>query len=171
MNGILSLRIPEWSNKYQLKVNGILRSVKVDEHGYVNVSQPWKRGNTVELMLDLSEKLMVSNPLIEESKNQVTVKRGPLVYCLESADIKGENVFNLSLSANAVFKTIPMKIGNGNVVGLQTSMNVSDDRNWEKSLYQEYKPSTKKQSAVLIPYYAWANRGKSDMTVWIPLAQ
>lgn len=170
-DGVLSLRIPEWSQKFQLKVNGLLHSIQVNEHGYVDIRQNWKRGDKVELFLDFTTKMMVSNPLIEETRNQVTVKRGPLVYCLESADTKGANLFSMSLSPTAMFKPINMKIGNGNVVGLQTNVVVSESRNWKKSLYQEYIPSTIKEPVVLIPYFAWANRGKSDMTVWIPLAQ
>ena len=39
--------------------------------------------------MDMPVKLLEANPLAEEIRNQVVVKRGPLVYCLESMDIEG----------------------------------------------------------------------------------
>ncbi len=33
----------------------------------------------------------------------------------------------------------------------------------------EGKAQLKSAEVVAIPYYAWAHRGKSEMTVWLPL--
>ena len=41
---------------------------------------------------------------------------------------------------------------------------------WENTLYR--KLSSREAETIdvrLIPYYAWGNRGRSEMTVWIPL--
>jgi len=44
------------------------------------------------------------------------------------------------------------------------------DRPWGTALYREFRPpESKLVSLTLVPYYAWANRGKSEMTVWLPL--
>lgn len=41
---------------------------------------------------------MESHPLVEETRNQVAVKREPIVYCLESADLaKGTDLFDIVL--------------------------------------------------------------------------
>jgi DUF1680 family protein len=40
---------------------------------------------------------------------------------------------------------------------------------WNNNLYREVNTTTKPIKIKLIPYYAWANRGKTDMTVWLPL--
>ena len=32
-------------------------------------------------------RLMQAHPLVEEARNQVAVRRGPIVYCLESVDL------------------------------------------------------------------------------------
>jgi DUF1680 family protein len=39
----------------------------------------------------------------------------------------------------------------------------------EKYFIQRSNTTTKPVKIKLIPYYAWANRGKTDMTVWMPL--
>ena len=41
--------------------------------------------------------------------------------------------------------------------------------NWKNTLYKEVNTTMKTIKIKLIPYYAWANRGKTDMTVWMPL--
>jgi len=40
----------------------------------------------------MTVKMIEANPLAEEIRNQVAVKRGPIVYCLESVD--NANVVN-----------------------------------------------------------------------------
>lgn len=48
---------------------------------------------------------------------------------------------------------------------------------WENHLYRPLGPRDLKPPAsggvevTLIPYFAWANRGRSFMEVWIPLAR
>ena len=38
----------------------------------------------------------------------------------------------------------------------------------ESTLYHGYrKPKTEPVSLRFIPYYAWANRGENEMTVWV----
>jgi hypothetical protein len=39
-------------------------------------------------------------------------------------------------------------------------------------LYREFTPAEPAPVAVrLIPYYAWGNRGQSEMTVWLALGR
>ena len=40
---------------------------------------------------------------------------------------------------------------------------------WKNTLYKEVNTNYKPVKIKLIPYYAWANRGKTDMTVWMNL--
>jgi hypothetical protein len=43
---------------------------------------------------------------------------------------------------------------------------------WTKELYREFRPTTPRPIRLtLIPYYAWGNRGRSEMTVWLPLGR
>lgn len=42
---------------------------------------------------------------------------------------------------------------------------------WSKKLYRPLTPQKPgKTSIQLIPYFTWANRGVTDMTVWMPLS-
>jgi DUF1680 family protein len=40
---------------------------------------------------------------------------------------------------------------------------------WGGRLYRPLQRRAERVHVRLIPYYAWANRGPSEMTVWMPL--
>ncbi|MBC7947402.1 MAG: glycoside hydrolase family 127 protein [Chitinophagaceae bacterium] len=163
---VMYLRIPGWCKKYVLKKNGKLLAAKA-EGGFVAV--PVNLGDRLELNLDMPAVLIESNPLVEETRNQVSVKRGPMVYCLESSDLPQQKVFDVVIPANIKFQPVAMTIANGKVMALNGEARLIDRNHWENTLYKEVNTSLKPVRVKLIPYYAWANRGKTDMTVWLPL--
>ena len=38
------------------------------------------------------------------------------------------------------------------------------------SLYSEERPAEEGCDIILVPYYAWSNRGENEMRVWLPEA-
>jgi uncharacterized protein len=41
---------------------------------------------------------------------------------------------------------------------------------WKQELYRPLvQPNGKSMTVRFIPYFAWANRGASEMTVWLPI--
>ena len=62
-----------------------------------------------------------------------------------------------------------MKLADGNVMALTGEARLLEQNQWNNTLYKEVNTKLKPINIKLIPYYAWANRGKTDMTVWIPL--
>lgn len=163
-------RIPGWSKGAVLTVNGETITTMLSPGNYAEINRNWKTGDKIELNLPMPVTLMEANPLVEETRNQVAVKRGPVVYCLESADlVKGQKVFNIALSSKNELKPEMIKINNSNIMSLTGKADVRDEASWKNQLYKEI--STPKQNAVdirLIPYYAWGNRRHVDMETWIP---
>jgi len=99
----LKLRIPGWmhTGASKLKINGKPVDADLKPGTYAEVKRTWKPGDVVELTLDFQPVMLESNPLVEETFNQVTVKYGPLVYCLESNDLpKGVKLSDVVLSAD-----------------------------------------------------------------------
>ncbi len=162
------LRIPGWCNNYSIKVNGKLVKTSV-ENGYAQLQQKWKASDKIELSLDMPATLLESNPLVEETRNQVTVKKGPMVYCLESTDLPGQSIFDVAIPANIKLQQQAMKIDGGNVMALTGQAKLLQQNNWNGQLYKTVNTNLQAVNIKLIPYYAWANRGKTDMTVWMPL--
>lgn len=167
---ILFFRIPGWCKKYQFKVNGVSPFNYVDRgNGYMGLKGNWKTGDKIELTLSMPPTLIESNPLVEETRNQVAVKRGPIVYCLESTDLPNQNVFDVAIPSSIKFQAVAMKIDNGNVMSLTGEAKLIQNHTWNNTLYKEVNTALKPVKVKLVPYYAWANRGKTDMTVWMPL--
>ena len=165
----LHFRIPGWCKTYQLKINDKVPLTYLKRNGYRIFGTRWKAGDKIELVLNMPSTLLESNPLVEETKNQVAVKRGPVVYCLESADLPGANVFDVMIPASMKLLPAQMKVDNGNVMALTGEARLLQSNNWKNKLYKEVNTTVKPVKIKLIPYYAWANRGKTDMTVWMPL--
>jgi DUF1680 family protein len=163
----IHFRIPGWCKSYSVVFNGKGKEVYQLADGYI--SREMKKGDKIELILDMPATLLESNPLVEETKNQVTVKRGPIVYCLESADLPNQNVFDVIIPASIKLQPMPMKIDIGNVMALTGEAKILQKTDWKNKLYKEVNTTSTPIKINLIPYYAWANRGQTDMTVWMPL--
>ena len=164
-------RIPGWCKSYRFTVNGKAPAILYPaiNNGYKSQSRIWKAGDKIELEFDMPATLLESNPLVEETRNQVAVKRGPVVYCLESADLPNEDIFNVVVPSSIKLQPVPMKIGNGNIMALTGEAKLLNGLSWGKTLYKEVTRITDPVKIKLIPYYAWANRGRTDMSVWLPL--
>jgi len=164
------LRIPGWSKNPKVLVNGKQAGVAATSGQYAALHRTWKAGDVITLQLPMPVILMESNPLVEETRNQVAVKRGPIVYCLESADLpKGTNLFDIILPGQTKLQPVPMKIDNSTLIGLSGTALLRKDTGWTNTLYREAAVNdTRPVKVTFIPYYAWGNRGLSDMSVWVP---
>lgn len=164
------LRIPAWCKNAKLTINGKLVNTKLNSGTYAEISLKWKAGDVLVLQLPMPVTYIEANPLVEETRNQVAVKRGPIVYCLESVDLpKAGKITNIALSPNAGLKPIQVKIANSNIVSLMGTAELSPNKNWTNTLYQEVSAAKDiKVPIQLVPYYAWDNRGHTNMETWIP---
>ena len=168
----LYLRIPEWCDNATVKVNGKPINLATKANTYACVERTWKRGDKVELDLEMRVKLLESNPLVEESRNETVVKRGPLVYCLESCDIEGgKKIDNVLIPSNINFEAVPYEIEGSKMIALEGTARLIDEKSWENTLYREVGKADGEVKIRLIPYFAWGNRDHSEMTVWMPLAR
>lgn len=166
------MRVPEWCDNAILKVNGTPIQVKTQANTYAEINRIWKKGDLIEFCMDMPVKLLESNPLVEETRNQTVVKRGPLVYCLESIDIeKGNNIDNILIPADIQLTPQKITIDGSPVIALQGTAKLLDENSWKNTLYREVAKNKHEVKIQLIPYYAWGNRGKADMTVWMPLGR
>lgn len=162
----IQLHKPNWCDKYTVKVNG--------ENADLRITRKWKKGDVIELNLDMRPRLVEANPLVEEAKNQVAVMRGPIVYCLEGQDIQGDcRISDIALPADIQLKEVPMTIEGHSFTALEGDAVVTNDKTWDnQTLYRELsKPASRKVRIRLIPYYAWDNRGIQDMSLWLNLAR
>lgn len=165
------LRIPGWCEGAKVLVNGKQENLPLKSGEYAELNRKWKKGDQIELQLPMPARLMEANPLVEETRNQVAVQRGPLIYCLESVDLPaGRKIFDVEIPSDINLKPEPLTIGQNHVMLLEGKANLVENSNWKGQLYRQVSQEKPQSVPVkLIPYYAWGNRGHTDMEVWMPL--
>jgi DUF1680 family protein len=167
----LFLRIPGWCKKTEIMVNGQEQRIEQFPGTYAVLDRQWSEGDVVELILDMPVILLEANPLVEETRNQVAVKRGPLVYCLESAGLpEGTGLFDVILPSDIDLEPVESEIAGNRVIALEGEAEIIDQSPWQDTLYRDLSGTfPARQKIELIPYFAWGNRGHAEMTVWIPV--
>ena len=171
----LKLRIPGWVRQGDaaVTVNGTPCSPPPAPGTYAVVSRRFVAGDRVEVSLPMQATFMEAHPAVEEAFGQVAVRRGPLVYCLESNELPNgthlaDVVVLTSESADAL-TTLPLVIDGRDVLSIRAAGAVVERKPWTGD--ELYRPAPaappKPVPLMLIPYYAWGNRGDTEMTVWL----
>jgi uncharacterized protein len=155
----LRVRIPGWaagrpapgdlyryldaaSEPVRLSLNGSVANA-TDEAGYRVISRKWQTGDTMELDLPMLARRVLGNEALRANQGLVALERGPVVYCVEGVDH----------------------------MGAIEQLTLPDD----VDVHPEFRADLLKGVVTLtagdltaVPYYAWANRGISPMSVWLP---
>jgi len=136
----------------QLKINGRKEDASPEKDGYVHLKRRWRAGDVVELDLPMPVQRVYAHEKIKDDKGKVALMRGPLVYCFEAADQPGVDLSSLALPQETEFCAEHRPELLGGVMVLQGKV-----------------PADKQPAVTLtaIPCYAWANRAKGAMTVWV----
>ena len=167
----LMLRIPAWADGAEIRINGAASNTEAKPGTYAAIERKWSSGDQIELILPMEARLVKAHPRVEEARNHAAVMRGPVVYCLESADLP-DGVGLAEIHVTRDIRLIPRHDEDllGGVTVLEGEAVRIPEGEWDSQLYRNIsKGSAEKVHISLIPYYAWANRGISEMTVWIPL--
>jgi DUF1680 family protein len=165
------LRIPGWSLEAKVRVNGMSLNRAPQAGQYYEVKRTWTKDDRIELTLPMPIQLLEAHPLVEQTRNQVAVKRGPLVYCLESMDLPdGTDIIGIALTTTTKFNTQFVSDLLGGITVLRgQALRLPTDK-WDGALYRNISGKAPQFIDVtLIPYYTWGNRGHSEMTVWLPV--
>lgn len=183
----VNLRIPGWCDNATVTVNGEAQHVNVAPNSYIALNRKWKKGDKIVLDMEMRAKLIESNPLVEESRGEVAVKRGPLVYCLEEIDIDGNqnmkpgsgktpsvssvDIDNIVLPMDIKFSVVDMEIAGSKMKALEGTAKYVEEPDWKGTLYREVSRKERDIKVRLIPHYAYGNRGLQDFTIFMPLAR
>ncbi len=117
---------------------------------YQTIRRSWNpKGETLEFSFDTSLQLRRAHPKVKGHASKVALTRGPLVYCLESIDNPDLDIFTAQLNPSSLRdEFVPDLLGGCVVIHAKTI----DGKRLK-----------------FIPYFLWANRGESQMTVWVNL--
>jgi DUF1680 family protein len=164
----LHLRIPSWCGSYSLAVNGDAVRTQIAPEGshgppravtgyspqgatYLPITGTWSPGDTLVLSFSMPVTARHPHPKVRSQQGKVALTRGPLVYCLESVDNPGLDLFEIRIDPSTLRPEFRAELGAAHIDGLWVLRG--------KTMGGE--------EFTAIPYYAWANRGESQMTVML----
>jgi uncharacterized protein len=144
----IHLRIPSWDHAVPSGDRATASGYDPRSARYETICRVWSpEGQSLEYNFDTSIELRRAHPKVKGHAGRVAVTRGPLVYCLESVDNPGIDIFTARLDPTSLYdEFIPDLLGGCAIIHAQTVTG---------------------QPLKFIPYFLWANRGESQMTVWI----
>ncbi|MCM8817939.1 MAG: glycoside hydrolase family 127 protein [Candidatus Omnitrophica bacterium] len=156
----LYLRIPKWSEKTKIKIGEKVYNPESGKYFKLKI-----KGKTdIEIDFNIKPDFYSGNPEIESVRNCISIKRGPVVYCLESFDNPKINLFNSILWEQKIKEKFE------DIFGGIITLNGEILTSYEKlPLYEKtkkFKINYKEEKFKAIPYFSWANRGKSKMNIW-----
>ncbi|MCL4848823.1 MAG: glycoside hydrolase family 127 protein, partial [Acidobacteria bacterium] len=146
-----------------LKVNGETVPVALTR-GYVTLQRTWEAGDVIELSLPMPVRRVMAHEKVEANRGRVALQRGPLVFAAEWPDNPGGRVRNLVLPDTA-------RLVSEFRAGLLGGVQVVTSRAIALAYGADGRVTTREQEFVAIPYYAWANRGRGQMIVWLPTSE
>lgn len=156
----VAVRVPGWCREYTASVNGAPANGKL-EKGYLYLSCDQEE-TVIVLNFPMKPVLMEASSHVQEDAGRVALMRGPVVYCLEGVD-NGEDLRALAVDKSLAVTEAYDEFFDG------ITLNA---KGWRKmpseALYAPVDDSLwKEQELHLIPYYGFANRGETEMIVWI----
>ena len=134
--------------------------------GYAYLSETWKDGDIIELVLDMPVEKMQAHPFVRHDTGRMALMRGPIVYCLEEED-NGKHLNALFVSQDSDFAAHydPNLLG-GCAYLTGPAFRMLEDE-FAGMLYKPYDPDYDMVEIKAIPYAMWSNRTPGDMLVWL----
>jgi hypothetical protein len=143
----IALRVPSWCAS----------ATATDAHGdwggpsdgSLRATRRWTAGDVIDLSLAMPPRVTRPDPRVDAVRGCVAIERGPLVYALESADLRaGVELEAVALPAGAPVTDAADATDVGVTVGAIAAGTSTDIR--------------------AVPYFTWGNRRAGAMRVWIP---
>ena len=169
----LMLRIPAWCEEGAVvEVNGEPVDAELSSGSYAKIRYAWRPGDTIILVLPMPVRRVECHPYVVENAGRVALTRGPLLYCVEQADVHDLDLRDLVLGSTEPTARFEPELLGG-VVALRAGVrSAAPDTGWEDRLYRTAYPreadtQTHASRITAVPYYAWANREPGAMRVWL----
>lgn len=171
----LMVRIPGWAaskvvpsdlyhytnnpvSEVEFKLNG--KPVHpVVSNGYAVITKKWKSGDRLSISFPMEIQKITAGEQVQSDRGKLAYQRGPLIYCFEGKDNHDSWLFDTYVAPEAQAQTgAETDLPGGMTAFTIPGFRVSND---------SVQPVVLKA----IPYFAWNNRGKSNMLVWMPVSK
>jgi uncharacterized protein len=175
----LTARIPSWCRAARVEVraaDGTVQLAEVQESGPIRLTRRWT-SETVTLTFDLRPSAVVADRRVDAARDCIAFQRGPVVYCLEQPPEPpgAASHDDIAIDPAAPVTERPLDSWLPGAPGLEVQgwQFIADDANGDEWPYR-YLGSAREGTwqpapSVLVPYFAWGNRGTGPMRVWLPI--
>lgn len=165
---------PVWGDLYRfadksrqtivIKINGMAEKKLDTKEGYARLHRRWKSGDVIELSLPMPIRRVYCKANVKNNLGRVAIMRGPLLYCAEGSDNDG-HALNLLLTDNKKLRAEYRKELLGGMTVIRGKASILYPGEDGKLAVKENRELT------MVPYYAWANRGPTEMAIWLACDQ
>ena len=156
----ISIRLPEWCKKLTASLNGEPITPEIrDGYAYFAVDESF----VLDLDFGISLSFVSANPCVRENVGRMALLRGPVVYCMEGVD-NGKRLNRIEVSIDALQDATESPDFHGLYSVSLPALRLKENQ----ALYFDAADNTYDFVRIkCIPYFAFANRGESDMLVWM----
>ena len=167
----IALRVPSWATNMVVELNGVAQGAEPGPDGYLHLRRRWEIGDELSVSFPLRPRVVRPDSRIDAVRGCAALERGPLVYCFELLGDGPENLDGVELLEAQAPVEGPGEISGEPVRELRCRARRSstDRRHWPYFEGAAARPESARDVTLsAVPYYAWSNRGPSQMRVWLP---
>lgn len=149
----VAVRIPFWCKKFSIDHEYEMKN----GYAYIPIEN---QEEEVRISFEMPVTAYRANARVHADAGKIAVMRGPVVYCAEGID-NGDDVAAIRLNPSAQYQLqesewiLPVLVGHA----FKTRGN--------NRLYYPAQDEWEEIPVKLIPYFAFANRGETEMQVWL----
>ena len=148
----IALRIPSWCKDFEINKAYTLKN----GYAYIEIAE----NDEILLTLAMPVKFISANKKVHDCAGRVAVMRGPVVYCLEGVD-NGKDLNSIRIDIKEKGETAEREFLVPNILIKGYKEPESE------SLYFEATEDYVEAELKFIPYFAYENRGETDMLIWV----
>lgn len=160
----LAIRIPAWSEKTEIRLNG--KSVECEvKNGYAYIKGIYTADDVITVAFTMTARRVYTSSRVSANTGKTALQMGPLIYCAEGVDNEND-VLSLSLKRDGkirVSEYLPDAL-----FGIRKLFAEGYRETVNEELYSFDRQKVQPCQVTFVPYYTWANRGLNQMRVWIP---
>ncbi|MEZ9539728.1 MULTISPECIES: glycoside hydrolase family 127 protein [unclassified Shewanella] len=166
----IALRIPGWAQGATITVNGEVLNIATTPATYALINRNWQAGDVVIIDIPMEATFIEGHPRIEEVRNQVAVKRGPIVYCIETPDLPASTkILDVYVNGDTRLEVNHQDDLLGGITTINAELLLRKNTKTDSMYSALTKPNWESVNTQLVPYFAWSNRGLAEMTVFMPV--
>jgi uncharacterized protein len=166
----LTVRMPQWAPDATVELNGERHDAGA-ANGWLGIQRNWLPGDELVLDLPLTPRFTRADPRVDADRGLVAVERGPLVYCVESADQPGQRLDDIVIDPGSQPMIGEPVAGLGSIttLNLTAEKRRHESTSWWPYTADGWSPGSPagRGTVTAIPYFAWGNREPGAMRVWL----